>query len=123
MCAKHLGGMEGDGARALRPSLAQESPSYLSVREFYNINFSVFAVDARDGDVNSHIGMPSRGLERAGFEAASATDLVGRRTVHFPTTLPFSKPILRMTPIYVISDSSERGGGGREREKGECLSS
>ena len=73
---------------------------------FPGINFSVFAVDARGGDVNFHRGAPSRGLEWAGFEAASATDPAGRRTVHFPTTLPFSKPTLRMTPIYVISDIS-----------------
>ena len=31
MCAKHLGGMEGDGARALRPSLAQANASYMTV--------------------------------------------------------------------------------------------
>ena len=54
-----------------------------------NVNFSVFAVDARCGDVNSHRGAPSRGFEWAGFEAASAMDLAGRRTVHFPTILPF----------------------------------
>ena len=77
-----------------------------SIRKFYGINFSVFPVDARCGDVNSHRGAPSRGLEWAGFEAASATDPAGRRTVHFPTTLPFSKPTLRTTPSYVISDIS-----------------
>ena len=80
--------------------------TYLSIRESYSLNFSVFPVDARCGDVNSHRGAPSRGLEWARFEAASATDPAGRHTVHFPTTLPFSKPTLRMTPIYVISDSS-----------------
>ena len=79
---------------------------YLSIPKLYNVNFSVFVVDARCGDVNSHRGAPSRGLEWAGFEAASATDPAGRRTVHFPMTLPFSKPTLRMTPIYVISDIS-----------------
>ena len=63
----------------------------------YGLNFSVFAVDTRCGDVNSHRGAPSRGLEWARFEAASATDPAGRRTVHFSTTLPFSKPTLRMT--------------------------
>ena len=31
MCAKHLGGMEGDGVRALRPSLAQASPRYMTI--------------------------------------------------------------------------------------------
>ena len=34
MCAKHLGGMEegdGDGARALRPSLAQANASYMTI--------------------------------------------------------------------------------------------
>ena len=29
--AKHLGGMEGDGAKALRPSLAQANASYMTV--------------------------------------------------------------------------------------------
>ena len=77
---------------------------YLSVRKCYNINFIVFAVDARCGDVNSHRGTPSRGLECPGFEAASTTDPAGKRTVHFPTTLPFFKPTLRMIPIYAISD-------------------
>ena len=80
--------------------------SYLSGQNLYCVNFSVFAVDARCGDVNFHRGAPSRGLEWAGFEAASATGPAGRHTVHFPQTLPFSKPILRMTPIYVIFDIS-----------------
>jgi hypothetical protein len=31
MCSKHLGGMEGDGARALRPSRAQADPSYMTI--------------------------------------------------------------------------------------------
>jgi hypothetical protein len=79
---------------------------YLSIPKFYCVNFSVFAVDARSEDVNFHRGAPSRGLEWAGFEAASATGPAGRHTAHFPTTLPFSKPILRMTPIYVIFDIS-----------------
>ena len=64
---------------------------YLSIRKLYAVNFSVFPVNARCGDVNSHRGAPSRGLEWARFEAASATDPAGRRTVHFPTTLPFFK--------------------------------
>ena len=81
--------------------------AYLSIPKWYSLNFSVFAVDTRCGDVNSHKGAPSWGLEWARFEAASATDPDGRRTVHFPTTLPFSKPTLRMTPIYVISDISK----------------
>ena len=79
---------------------------YLSIPKSYSANFSVFPVDARCGNVDSHRGAPSRGLEWTRFEAASATDPAGRRTVHFPTTLPFSKPTLRMTPIYVISDIS-----------------
>ena len=62
---------------------------YLSIRKLCDVNFSVFPVDARCGDLNSHRGAPGRGLEWAGFEAASATDPAGRRTVHFPTTLPF----------------------------------
>ena len=77
-----------------------------SSRKSYSLHFSVFPVDARCGDVNPHRGAPSRGLEWARFKAASATDPAGRRTVHFPTTLPFSKPTLRMTPIYAISDIS-----------------
>ena len=88
------------------PTNLQLYNSYLSIPKFYCVNFSVFAVDARCGDVNFHRGAPSRGLEWAGFEAASATGPAGRHTVHFPTTLPFSKPILRMTPIYVIFDIS-----------------
>jgi hypothetical protein len=64
---------------------------YLSGREFCDVNFSVFPVDARCGDVNFHRGTPSRGLEWAGSEAASATDPAGRRTVYFPTTLSFFK--------------------------------
>ena len=76
--------------KAAHAGLAQID-TYLSIRKFYNVNFSVFAVDARGGDVNSHRGAPSRGLEWAGFEAASVTDPAGRRTVHFPTTLPFFK--------------------------------
>ena len=89
----------GSGSRSRRGA-------YLSIRESYSLNFSVFRVDARCGAVNSHRGAPSRGLEWARFEAASATDPAGRHTVRFPTTLPFSKPTLRMTPIYVISDIS-----------------
>ena len=61
------------------------------MRKFYGVNFSVFPVDARCGDVNSHRGAPSRGVEWGGFEAASATDPAERRTVDFPTTLPFFK--------------------------------
>ena len=84
----------------------EKSSNYLSIRIAYSLNFSVFAVDARCGDVNFHKGAPRRGLGWAVFEAASATDPAGRRTVHFPTTIPFfSKPTLRMTPIYVISTS------------------
>ena len=67
--------------------------AYLSGQELYDVNFSVFPVDARCGDVNPHRRAPSRGLEWAGFEAASATDVAGRRTVHFPTTLPFSNSL------------------------------
>ena len=71
---------------------------YLSVRMVYSLNFSVFAVDARGGDEPSRRRAPSWGLEWAGYEAASTTDPAGTRTVHFPTTLPFSKPTIRMTP-------------------------
>ena len=63
----------------------------LSGRDGYGVNFSVFPVDARCGDVNSHRGAPSRGLGWAGFEAASATDPAGRRTIHFPHDLTFFK--------------------------------
>ena len=31
MCSKHLGGMEGDGVRALRPSRAQANANYMTV--------------------------------------------------------------------------------------------
>ena len=31
MCSKHLGGMEGDGIRALRPSRAQANPNFMTI--------------------------------------------------------------------------------------------
>ena len=76
--------------KAAHAGLAQID-TYLSIRKLYNVNFSVFVVDARCGDVNFHRGAPSRGLEWAGFEAASATDPAGRRTVHFSHDLTFFK--------------------------------
>ena len=89
-------------------SITQIAPAYLSVPNLCDVNFSIFAVDARCGDVNSHRGAPSRGLEWAGSEAASSTDSAGRRTVHFPTTLPFSNRhhVWHQFTSYLIS----RGG-------------
>ena len=75
---------------------------YLSGQKLYNVNFSVFAVDARGGGEPAHRRAPSWGLEWAGFETASATDPAGRRTVRFPTTLPFFKTDITYDTNLVI---------------------
>ena len=83
MCSKHLGGMEGDGVRALRPSRAQADANYMTIA-VQNVAGSCRLLTRR-GTMDKR-----RGGRRRSFDVGSA---LHPTAVHAPSLVPLYRAL------------------------------